>query len=400
MAKKAATEKATRKKTSRKKGAVKATEPEMLDAFEHPVPGVLPDILGQEAAIEQLERALDSDRLHHAWIFHGPRGVGKFTAALAFAALALDESTGRDLSGNLAADPEGRVQTMLRGRAHPDLHVIAKELARFSEDSKVRAAKLATIPKDVIETHLLDPASRAAKVTPGGAASKVFIVDEAELLDRSASNASVQNAMLKTLEEPAPGTLIILVTSSEERLLPTIRSRCQRVRFKPLSREAMEAWMDREGLSSEARAWALRFGEGSPGKVKEAIETGIVGWTQPVEGMLRDLVSGRYPVQMGSELASMVDSWAAARADADKRVSKDASNRAGFDRMLSLIGELLREQLAHAAQSGDAMGAEITTARIDVLEKARQRLGANVPMLMVFEAMAGELAQPSMLSGV
>lgn len=158
--------------------------------------------------------------------------------------------------------------------------------------------------------------------------------------------------------------------------------------------------MDREGLSSEARAWALRFGEGSPGKVKEAIETGIVGWTQPVEGMLRDLVSGRYPVQMGSELASMVDSWAAARADADKRVSKDASNRAGFDRMLSLIGELLREQLAHAAQSGDAMGAEITTARIDVLEKARQRLGANVPMLMVFEAMAGELAQPSMLSGV
>ena len=68
----------------------------------------------------------------------------------------LDDTTARDLSGNLAADPESRVQTLLHSRSHPDLHVIAKELARFSDDPKVRAAKLATIPKGVVETHLLE----------------------------------------------------------------------------------------------------------------------------------------------------------------------------------------------------------------------------------------------------
>ena len=388
--------KVTKKKVSRKKPA----EPEKLDAFEHPVPGQLGEILGQDKAIAQLEAALDAGRLHHAWIFHGPRGVGKFTAALAFASLALDESTSRDLSGNLSADPESRVQTMLRGRSHPDLHVIAKELARFSEDAKVRAAKLATIPKDVIDTHLLQPASMAARIAPGGAASKVFIVDEAELLDRSATNASVQNAMLKTLEEPAPGTVIILVTSSEERLLPTIRSRCQRVRFGPLSRDPMETWFKRENIGGAALDWARRFGEGSPGKVREAIDTGIVEWHGIVQDMVDRLAAGQFPVEMGQTLAGMVDAWAVARVEADKRTSKEASNKAGADRMLSLIGEILREKIAQHAESGNEDSMELSAQRVEVLERARQRLASNTPMLMVFEAMAAELAQPSTLSGV
>lgn len=392
MAKKAT----TRKKVSRKKPA----EPEKLDSFEHPVPGTFGQILGQEQAVAQLEAALDADRLHHAWIFHGPRGVGKFTAALAFAALALDDTTARDLSGNLAADPESRVQTLLHSRSHPDLHVIAKELARFSEDSKVRSAKLATIPKDVIETHLLGPASMAAKINVGGAASKVFIVDEAELLDRSATNASVQNSMLKTLEEPPAGTLIILVTSSEERLLPTIRSRCQRVRFGPIRDDAMQQWLDAEGYSGSHQDWARRFGGGSPGKVKEAIETGLVEWHAQVQDMMDRLVAGHFPVEMGSVIGAMVESWASARVEADKRVSKEASNKDGADRMLSMLGEILREKIAQAAASGDEHAMELSAQRIEVLDRARGRLFANVPMGMVFEAMAAELAQPSTLSGV
>jgi len=388
--------KVTKKKVSRKK----AEEPVPLDALEHPVPGSFGEILGQEHAIEQIERALSAGRMHHAWIFHGPRGVGKFTAALAMAALALDETTGPDLSGRLSADPTSRVQSLLRARSHPDLHVITKELARFSEDSKVRSAKLASIPKDVVETHLLRPSALAAKVSPGGSASKVFIVDEAELLDRSATNATVQNAMLKTLEEPAPGTLIILVTSSEERLLPTIRSRCQRVRFGAIPNDAMEAWLARQGYAHAEMNWARRYGEGSPGRVKEAVETGLIAWHERIEEMLDRLLAGRYPLELGASMASMVDEWASARVAADARASKEASSKAGADRMLALIGEIVRTKMAKAAESGDAGAMEQHAQRIETLERARNRLFANVPGQMVFEALAAELAQPSMLSGV
>ena len=389
-----------KKVTRKKKVSKKPAEPERLEGLEHPVPGTFGEILGQERAVEQIERALEAGRMHHAWIFHGPRGVGKFTTALAFAALALDETTGRDLSGNLSVDPESRAQTLLKARSHPDLHVITKELARFSEDAKVRSAKLATIPKDVVEQHLLRPSALAAKITPGGAASKVFIVDEAELLDRSATNAAVQNAMLKTLEEPAPGTLIILVTSSEERLLPTIRSRCQRVRFGTLSRDAMETWLTRQDYSPAEQDWARRFGEGSPGRVKEAIETGLIAWHERIGGMLERLLAGQYPLELGASMASMVDEWASARVAADARQSKEAGNKAGADRMLSLVGEILRMKLAEASASGDERTLEQYALRIDALERARGRLFANVPGQMVFEALAAELAQPSMLSGV
>lgn len=370
------------------------------EGLEHPAPGTFGEILGQERAVEQIGRALSAGRMHHAWIFHGPRGVGKFTAALALAALALDETTGPDLSGHLAADPESRVQTLLRARSHPDLHVITKELARFSEDPKVRSAKLATIPKDVVETHLLNPAALGAKVTPGGAASKVFIVDEAELLDRSPTNAPVQNAMLKLMEEPPPGTLIILVTSSEERLLPTIRSRCQRIRFGALSEGAMEAWLTKQGHGPKERDWAYRFGEGSPGKVKEAVETGLIAWHEEIGGMIDRLLAGKYPLELGGAMAAMVDAWASARVDADARQSKEAANKAGADRMLSLVGEIVRAKINDSARAGDERTLELHAQRIEALERARNRLGANVPGQMVFEALAAELAQPSMLSGV
>ena len=388
--------KVTKKAASRKK----PEEPVRLDGIEHPAPGTFAEILGQERAIEQIERALESGRMHHAWIFHGPRGVGKFTAALALAALALDETTARGLSGRLAPNPESRVQTLLRARAHPDLHIITKELARFSEDPKVRSAKLATIPKDVVETHLLNPAALGAKVTPGGTASKVFIVDEAELLDRSPTNAPVQNAMLKLMEEPPPGTLIILVTSSEDRLLPTIRSRCQRVRFGALPAGAMDIWLTKRSATPAERDWAARFGEGSPGKVKEAIETGLIAWHEQIAAMIERLLAGKYPIELGSAMASLIEAWASARVDADARQSKEAANKAGADRMLSLVGEIVRSKIAESARAGDEQSLELHAQRIEALERARHRLGANVPAQMVFEALAAELAQPSMLSGV
>ncbi|MEM8757983.1 MAG: hypothetical protein AAGF47_09400 [Planctomycetota bacterium] len=358
----------------------------------HPVPVPVPldRIFGHDAAIGQLTRALAADRLHHAWVFHGPAGVGKMTTALAFAALALDPTTVPGLDGRLAPEPQSRCQQLLAAGSHPDLHVVTKELARFSEDAKVRAAKLATIPKDVVETHLLRPAALMPKLDLGGAVSKVFIVDEAELLDRSPTNAPVQNAVLKTLEEPPPGTLIVLVTSAEERLLPTIRSRCQRARFARLDERAMAAWLETADLTSQQRAWALAHGRGAPGAVLQAVATGLDRWREALEPMILSALGGRLPVQLGASMAELVGAWSSAVVEGDKTASKDAANRAGASHMLAMVADVITGAMRQSPPQDAARLAE----RLEAIAATQARLGANVNQQMAFAALASELAYP------
>jgi len=164
----------------------------------------------------------------------------------------------------------------------------------------------------------------------------------------------------------------------------------------------MQAWLDRAGFDEEVRAWALRFGAGSPGFVTEAVETGFIRWYSPVADMMDRLLAGDFPIEMGSELASMVDTWASARVEADKRASKEAANQAGADRMLSLISDLLLDRLKRAATDRDVSQLDRLSAQIDTVGLARGRIRSHVPMVMVFEAMVAELgrsAQPSILSG-
>ena len=129
---------------------------------------------------------------------------------------------------------------------HPDLHIITKELARYSDDRATRERKLTRMPVEVVRQHLIEPAQRPAC----SGMARCSSLDEAELLAGEG-----QNALLKTLEEPPGGasggpTVIILITSSEDRLLPTIRSRCQRVGFTPLPEEVIAGWLDEHGGAS------------------------------------------------------------------------------------------------------------------------------------------------------
>ena len=103
-----------------------------------PLQTTFDDLIGHPRAAETLDASITSGKVHHAWIFHGPQGIGKFTAALAFAALLLDPETTPDLTGKVRPDPGSRVQHLLRTGTHPDLHVIRKELARFSDNASVR----------------------------------------------------------------------------------------------------------------------------------------------------------------------------------------------------------------------------------------------------------------------
>jgi DNA polymerase-3 subunit delta' len=158
----------------------------------------------------------------HAYLFRGPRGSGKRTAARAFAA---------ELLAGGSADPEdARRRALLDPSPHPDLVWIRPPGAQH-------------LVEDVRESVI-----RAASLSPAEGERRVFVIEEAEALrDES------QNALLKTLEEPAPFAHLILICSDPELLAQTIVSRCAPVEFAPLSPDAvLEATGSGEGPEASA----------------------------------------------------------------------------------------------------------------------------------------------------
>ncbi len=383
------------KRTTKKKPVTKRIpkdEKVIVPTYHPPIP--LARVIGQDHALDILNRSMQSGRVHHAWIFHGPKGVGKFTAALAWASTILDPSSAPDLSGTIAPDPDSKAQQLINAGTHPDLHVIRKELARYHKESKVRDAKLATIPKAVIDEHLIAPASVASTMSTESIASKVFIVDEAELMDRSPSNAPVQNAILKTLEEPAPGTVIILVTANEDRLLPTIRSRCQRVGFVPLDDDAMRAWIATTDLepTPEHHQWLLSSSNGSPGRYKDNHDAGIYAWATDLEPLLCQCDRGEYPISLGSKMNQLIDDWGKDWVKKGDKIgenrSKLVANQMGTGYMLGLIADRYRKHLTTPSKAGRALQA------IDAVGRAQTELNTNVQLRFVMDHLAAGLSGP------
>src|SRR3954471_24763569 len=164
------------------------------------------DILGQQSAIDYLKTAYCADRMPHALIFAGPSGVGKGTTAAALAKVWLC-----DKPNIKTAEPCGKCDSCrtFQVGTHPDFHVVYRQLIRLEKES----SKAKELPVDVIRLHLIHPAGLKAAMNRG----KVFVVEEAELM-----NAAAQNSLLKTLEEPLGRTIVVLLTDQPDALLPTI----------------------------------------------------------------------------------------------------------------------------------------------------------------------------------
>src|SRR6516164_3908795 len=173
---------------------------------------------GEEAAEAAFEAARARGRLHHAWLLTGPEGVGKATFAYRAARRLLGAPPDPG-HGVLGASPDHPVSRQIIAHSHPDLFV----LERLGEDGKVRKV----IPVD--EARAL---SEFFAKSPATAPHRVAIVDAADDL-----NVNAANALLKTLEEPPSRGVLLLVGHSPGRLIATIRSRCRRLAFSPLSLE-------------------------------------------------------------------------------------------------------------------------------------------------------------------
>lgn len=173
-------------------------------------------LAGQPRAAALLGRALEQDRVAHAWAFVGPPGSGRTTAALAFAGALLCERRG---CGRC------RACALAAARRHPDLHVVEPT----PPESNPRGAR-------AIRIGAIRALEREAALMPAMAGRKVFILDDADRMTGEAPQA-----FLKTLEEPPPRTVLILVLSGVRALPATVLSRCQIVRFRPAETGAAAA---------------------------------------------------------------------------------------------------------------------------------------------------------------
>ena len=209
-------------------------------------------VIGQNNALHILETSLATGRLSHAYLFAGPAHVGKTTLALDLARAVNCVST------EIAPPCQDCIQCRrIAGGHHADVRLIG--IKRQEEGaSRRRELGIAEVRSVTNQSHL----------KPYEGASRVFIFEDAETMSEEAANA-----LLKTLEEPPPQTLLILLTSQEDRLLPTIRSRCSRIELSPMAEEPLVHHLEENHKveSQEARLLA-RLSKGCLGWALTALE--------------------------------------------------------------------------------------------------------------------------------
>lgn len=171
------------------------------------------NIKGQDNAIGFLKRTIQQDRIAHAYIFFGPGGVGKKLTALNFAkALNCVDPSKNGACGECASCKK------IDALNHPDILLLELE----KEESFIKIDRIREIIKDI-------------GLKPYEGRKKVYIIDNADAMRHDAANA-----LLKTLEEPASESILILITEKLKALLPTVISRAQVLKFYPLAKEELE----------------------------------------------------------------------------------------------------------------------------------------------------------------
>ncbi|MBI1909790.1 MAG: DNA polymerase III subunit delta' [Deltaproteobacteria bacterium] len=207
------------------------------------------DLIGQEKALNRLTLLVTQNKVPSTLLFHGPEGVGKKTAALLLAQTILCEQHPREARG--ASQACGVCPSCLRTDRgnHPNLRLLLPEGTSH---------KIETV-REIL---------RQISLKPYGEGCLIIIIDQAEKLTEAAANA-----LLKTLEEPPPAVLFILVTAAPGLLPATILSRCQKVPFQPLSEDWVQKKLTDDGLPQEEASLIAKASHGSLGTAQNLAVT-------------------------------------------------------------------------------------------------------------------------------
>lgn len=272
----------------------------MTDA---PDPRDNPDLTGHDGAERAFLDAWNSGRLAHAWLLSGPKGIGKATLAYRIARFVLTgggEGGGGLFGGgpeSLGVSPANPVFRRISAGGHADLKVVERG---YSDDKKTK-----------LRTEIVIDDVRGIggfmSLTPAEGGWRVVIIDAADDMNRNAANA-----VLKVLEEPPRNALMLLLSHSPGRLLPTIRSRCRRLALQPLPEETVARLLAtyRPDLGPDDITALARLGEGSIGKALALANEGGLDLYRDLIGLLSALPRLDVPALHG--FADRV-----ARADAD-----------------------------------------------------------------------------------
>jgi len=214
-------------------------------------------VVGQEAAWQEWLGALASERMHHAWLLSGAKGLGKRAFARAAAAELV----------RAAGAPVPDID------AHPDIHVLDHLPANDDEAKKKAEGKPYQTKRNITVEQVRAMIRRlATKPTLGD--RRAIVIDPADDMEKGAVNA-----LLKALEEPPAGTYFLLITHQPGRLLPTIRSRCRVLRFAALGADELDAVIRRDAPQADAaaRSAAIAAAQGSPGVALDIVEHDLGG---------------------------------------------------------------------------------------------------------------------------
>lgn len=359
----------------------------------------LSSVRHQPAAHRLVQRALARDRVPHAYIFAGPDGVGKETFARGLAQAQLCPSP---MGATLEDDAGGQIKGIegcgtcedckpLAADAHPDWHLIHRHLIREHPDPVVRKRKGLDIGVDVLRHFLI------AKVgnKPIRGRRKVFVIREADLMTTQA-----QNALLKTLEEPPGSTLLVLLVSSLDRLLPTTLSRCQIVEFAPLPRDFVAEKLAelRPELDAESAAFCAAHCDGSIGEALRLADENAPARQTQVAQLLQGLQPGD-----GAAAAEALIEQAKTISDLEKERDRDISDteatRRGLRRVMLFVSialsDALRHQATASADPNDPAARDLdTTARlITRVADAERQLDRNANTQLVVESLLFDLTR-------
>jgi len=320
----------------------------------------LAPLIGHDQTTARLWMAARRQTLHHAYLFEGPAGVGKRTVALRLAMMA-----------NCEAEPELRpcascpTCSQIATGNHPDVVMLSPDPSSATPRIAVDAVR------EVV---------RQVGYHRYNARHRFLIVEPAEALPPPSANA-----LLKTLEEPPDGTSFVLIATHASALLPTIVSRCQRVRFSAVPEAELVPWLQARGVPHPERA--ARLSLGCPGHALELADH-LEARAATIDDLMQAL-RGDTPAVL--EWASVVTTGA--RRDSTQELLNRVELVEDLLRDVVIVGSESREPLLNAdreelvrAWTRLLWPAGVTRCH-DLLERARAQLQVNVQAKLVAEAL-------------
>lgn len=306
------------------------------------------ELLGQQRAKALLERSLLSGRIAHAYLFRGPGGVGKKLFAAAMAKALNCRTSGP--SG--ACDQCVSCKKYLSGN-HPDYLVESPE-------------------KEVIKIERIRELTKSLSYPPYESERRVIVLEDVHTM-----RAEAANSLLKTLEEPPAGNVLILTAETSKNVLPTICSRCQIIPFFPLSvKEATEILHNKHGIVDEQASLLARLSEGSPGRALLFDKTDMIATWKGVISILSD------PLYLEDRHCPTILKWAQQMADLKENLPP----------LLGLLRIWLRDMLEdNGAEDYSGGLPERSRARIfdgiTAIDRAEQELSRNCNRALVCEVL-------------